>query len=272
MMLEHALDYAAAGWRVLPLRETLERGKAPYVAGGVHSATTDVDIVRDWWRRWPNAMIGASIPPGVVVIDVDPRNGGSLEALESLNDGQSTPTLAVRTGGGGWHFYYSAPLEVAAAMSDNLHDDKGRVVAGIDVIKPGKKPIVLPPSIHPETGKAYEWANSLPAGMALPALPDALARAAQKPLKARKKTKRTYTSKHREKGAYALIRRFEETTKEGNRNSALFSLACKFCTERHSVKVFNALGTAALRLGLPRAEVLKTLESAQHTVGWWIRA
>ena len=32
--------------------------------------------IKRWWSRWPNANIGALVGDGLVVVDIDPRNGG----------------------------------------------------------------------------------------------------------------------------------------------------------------------------------------------------
>ena len=45
-LMEFALDYARRGWHVFPCKPS---DKAPYIAGGLNSATTDPDVIRDWW-------------------------------------------------------------------------------------------------------------------------------------------------------------------------------------------------------------------------------
>ena len=32
--------------------------KRPLVARGFHAATTDPETILDWWRRWPDALVG----------------------------------------------------------------------------------------------------------------------------------------------------------------------------------------------------------------------
>ena len=84
--------------------------KAPYVAGGFHSATTDEAQVREWWGRWPDAMIG--VPTGAVsnlfVLDVDVDKGG-VESLRALKEeyGPLPETTVIETGSGGMHFYFA---------------------------------------------------------------------------------------------------------------------------------------------------------------------
>src|SRR5699024_803274 len=77
MMLEHALKYAADGLAVFPL---VPRTKRPATAHGKDDATLGADQIRAWWTATPDANIAARPPEGVVVLDVDPRHGGTLEA------------------------------------------------------------------------------------------------------------------------------------------------------------------------------------------------
>jgi len=78
-----ALQLAASGWPIFPLN-----GKIPAIAGGrgVLDATTDPGQITEWWTRLPTANIGAGVPDGLLVIDVDPRNGGDLNDLGSGHD------------------------------------------------------------------------------------------------------------------------------------------------------------------------------------------
>ena len=95
---EHARLYAAHGWRVFPIRPRTKRPLCPH---GSTEATDNADQVADWWRRWPYANIGALVPAGLVVVDLDPRNGCDLDP-DHLPE-----TLTVCTGGGGWHLYFA---------------------------------------------------------------------------------------------------------------------------------------------------------------------
>ncbi len=75
LTLKTALRYAAIGWPVLPL---VPNRKVPATAHGVHDATTDAERIRKWWTDNPayNLGIAAGKESGLVVFDVDPRNGG----------------------------------------------------------------------------------------------------------------------------------------------------------------------------------------------------
>ena len=148
-MLDHALEGAAAGFEVFPLN-----GKAPAIPGGrgCLDATTDPTAVRAMWTPRPHANIGVRVPVGQVVIDVDPRNGGDkgLELLEVIHG----PLPATRTalsgrGDGGSHRYFLAPDGPVTSS---------RLPKGVDLKNRGGY-VVAPPSLHPDTGQPYVWAD-----------------------------------------------------------------------------------------------------------------
>jgi hypothetical protein len=138
-VLEFALRYIQAGLAIFPVKP---RGKIPLTANGSHDASIDEAVVREWWTRWPDANIGMTLR-GMVVVDIDPRNGGELHSLpQKLPD-----TCYAQTGGGGFHFLYTAPEGVRYA---------GHPAPGIDVKTGPGAYIVVEPSIH-ESGRKYCW-------------------------------------------------------------------------------------------------------------------
>lgn len=144
-MLRSALELAEAGWAVLPLK-----GKAPTTGltpNGHKDATTDTRQIRKWWTD-ADWNIGAPVPDSLIVLDVDPRNGGSVRELEQLAGVSMPPTLEVITGrgDGGRHLYYMRPFE---------NPYRGNIPQGFDVKVNGL--MVLPPSVHPDTGRPYRW-------------------------------------------------------------------------------------------------------------------
>ena len=98
-----------------------DAGKHPVgvlVPNGYKNASYDRLVVERWRSRYPNANIGYAIPPGIVVVDVDPRNGGD-ESLRQLGD--LPHTVRVLTGGGGQHIYFkhssgSLPAQLAPGI------------------------------------------------------------------------------------------------------------------------------------------------------------
>ncbi|MFK4761566.1 bifunctional DNA primase/polymerase [Microbacterium sp. ZW T5_45] len=143
-----ALRLARAGWRVLPLN-----GKKPFLTDWVNRATTDEDTIRDWWAEQDWNM-GAVIPDNHIVIDIDPHNGGSLAALEDLAGVEMPPTLSIVSGrgDGSVHLHYLRPFPKVTQV---------RMPEGVDVLGSGRQ-VVMPPSLHPDTGKRYHWGDELP--------------------------------------------------------------------------------------------------------------
>jgi hypothetical protein len=153
-LLAAALDYAARGWAVLPLR-----GKVPALAHGLRDATTDPDRVRLWWSaEHRGCNVGIVAPADVLILDVDTPHGhaaeadgaAALAALESAH-GDLPDTPRATTGGGGEHLWFKLPEGVRHG------NERGALPAGLDVRGGGRGYVVAPPSVHPDTGAAYRW-------------------------------------------------------------------------------------------------------------------
>lgn len=142
----HAVEYAIRNWPVFPLR-----GKVPAIPGGrgMLDATTDVATIVRWWGgRFAGANIGGRLPQNVIVIDIDPRNGGG----DTINDLQSkcgelpkTLTSISGRGDGGRHLFYRRPHGELSSKA---------LGPGVD-LKTYAGYVVLPPSIHPDSGQPY---------------------------------------------------------------------------------------------------------------------
>lgn len=157
--LAYARRYLALGWHVLPLTPGTKQPLARLAPQGVHSATNDLALIERWWRAEPTANIGVAVLPSkLVVIDVDPRNGGydTMEMLEAKHGPLVSDVLAF-TGGGGEHRVFSSALVAHLP---------GKLGPGVDVKADGY--ICVEPSVHPN-GKAYMWeASSDPLDGTLP--------------------------------------------------------------------------------------------------------
>ena len=145
-LLTAALEFATKKWRVFPVKA---RGKTPLTSNGLKDATTDQEIIRDWWKKWPSANIG--VPTGdAIVVDIDGEKGeDSLRVLEA-EFGPLPPTLQSSTGKGR-HFWF-------ASNGTGVRNSAGKLGEGIDIRGVGGF-VVAPPSIH-ESGKRYEWVSS----------------------------------------------------------------------------------------------------------------
>lgn len=143
--VDHALHYAARGWRIVPIEPGL---KHPAIDQWQHKATTDPDRIRRYWGHPTRADHGIGIATGhesgIFVVDIDPGDGGddSLAALEAEH-GPLPDTVEAITGGGGRHLYFAWP-----DGHDIRNNQSGRLGVGIDVRGNGGF-VLAAPSPHP---------------------------------------------------------------------------------------------------------------------------
>lgn len=102
---------AQAGWHVLPIGAD----KAPKLPHGAKGASNDPKVVRGWWAgTYKGAGVGVRVPVGVLVVDVDVKDGkvgaATLAALE-LQWGTLPLTKRHETPSGGWHLWFTVPKE-----------------------------------------------------------------------------------------------------------------------------------------------------------------
>ena len=135
LFLEAALSYAR---RAIPVFPCEPGGKRPLTHNGFWDATTDEPRLRTWWRRRPSANVGVPTgkESGLLVLDVDPREGGTRS----------------RTGGGGTHVFFRYPA------GEEVRNSAGWLGPGLDVRGEGGY-VVVPPS---RTRSAYEWIERSP--------------------------------------------------------------------------------------------------------------
>ncbi len=114
-----ALYYAGLGVRVFPLQVG---GKAPATKHGLHDASTDLDQVRAWWARTPQANIGLPTGHQFDVVDVDGL-AGFMSLAQLRGDGLVPDTIGYALTPRGAHLYVPPSGEGNAAG----------VLPGIDV-------------------------------------------------------------------------------------------------------------------------------------------
>jgi putative DNA primase/helicase len=160
-----ALAYATRGLRVIALhtilgdgscscgRECGSPGKHPrfhkaILPNGLQSATTDPDVIEDWWDTWPGANLGVCTGNGLFVLDVDPGHGGddSLALLQQTY-GTLPDTVTCLTGGGGLHLWFTTTTPIG--------NSAGLLGKGLDIRGDGGY-VVMPPSLH-VSGRQYLW-------------------------------------------------------------------------------------------------------------------
>jgi Bifunctional DNA primase/polymerase, N-terminal len=152
-MIADVLDVAQFGFRCMPLHAGT---KKPHLKDWQAEATTDPDTLLSWWHTWPDANIGHVIPRTRLVIDVDPRHGG-LPNWSSLlaQHGTLPPTWTVWSGrqDGGFHRYFAVPATSEIPACTDL-------APGVQVLGAPHN-VLVPPSIHPDTGQPYTWDETL---------------------------------------------------------------------------------------------------------------
>lgn len=175
-----ALSYARRGWPVFPCRErdetlTLHGGKtrilkakAPYGGNGVKDATRDEEVIKGWWRRWPDAMIGLAMGHnGLFALDFDPRvddETGEVFTLETLQDalveqmGCDLPkSLSAMTQSEGVHVYLLQPQDGGEPIRN-----RGNLPRHVDVRGLGGYVIAPPSILYREDGTEgrYSWLSN----------------------------------------------------------------------------------------------------------------
>lgn len=157
-----ALEYARLGWPVLPLAPGR---KIPATSHGVKDATTLESKIRKWFANHLDRGIGIACgeASGLLVIDVDPRNGGD-DTFDELTTklGALPDTVIQLTAGGGFHYLFSFPGAKG----------RGTLGAGVDIKSDGGYIVANPSVIY---GRKYEWeANADPLdGVEVAELPEA---------------------------------------------------------------------------------------------------
>jgi len=138
-MTDAARELAAAGWPVFPVSVDEKRPRTPH---GHLDATTDRSII-DGWSRLFDRGGGIATPTGngLLVIDVDPRNGGTVPSW-------SPETLTVSTQSGGLHLYYKV-------TPDDIRSRASLFGPGVDSKCTGGY-VLVPPS------PGYTWAHIRP--------------------------------------------------------------------------------------------------------------
>jgi hypothetical protein len=166
-LLETAKEYAALGWKVLPIYGPIGVqcscsgascgciGKHPITSDGLKSATLDQEQLEVWWKTLHHLNIGVATgaDSGIFVLDIDvkgdKRGDISIEYLEAQH-GSLPETVEAITGCGGRHLIFMHP----GFPISNKQDGKC-LGAGIDVRGDGGY-IVAPGSKY-KSGTEYRW-------------------------------------------------------------------------------------------------------------------
>lgn len=149
-ILDAALLYTALGWHVLPL---FKNSKLPATPNGTKGASNDESQIRAWFENPKceyNIGILAGEKSGIVVFDIDPRNGGDQSWDDWLTENGGEPLQGEYclqyTAGGGRHYI--------AKWQPGMFSRKLR--PGVDFLSNGLQIVAYPSTID---GKQYQWAD-----------------------------------------------------------------------------------------------------------------
>lgn len=136
--LDSALSLASRGFRIFPI--VAGEKNPPRFAGWQDWATTDPLKLWDWWTDNPNDNIGIATGEGLLVVDLDVKDGvdGRKTFVQRSPDFDFNRTLRVRTPGGGLHLFYVAEGPLPSTVR-GLGDGIDTRCAGGYVVAPGSR-------------------------------------------------------------------------------------------------------------------------------------
>ena len=272
-----ALAYARRGHAVFPVRAG---GKQPLLPGrhrderpgadqcrgkcqrdghGCWDGTVDLDRVRAWWSRWPDANIGIRTGELFDALDLDGATGiASMEAFAAEHGFTLGEPVAPTPGGGRHHFFEPTGLGNAAGLLEGV-DWRGK--GGY---------VVVGPSIHPN-GKQYAV---VPAGADRPPFVPAALRARLEPAKPEPVRPRPTFQPATTRSAYAraavenTYRRILVSAPKTRNSTAFREGAALFELVAGGVvseaEATEAISTALAQLGKRPREIAATLASARR--------
>jgi len=148
-LLESAIQYSEKfNYPVIPVDPSNKKPLVKWLE--FQNRKTERKEIEEWWKKWPNAMIGGVTGniSNDFVIDVDDEQGNE-RLSDYLPDNLLTPTVI--TPRGGKHFHFENPQETISI--------KAGIFPHVDYRGQGGY-IVLPPSKN-SFGKTYQWLDGL---------------------------------------------------------------------------------------------------------------
>lgn len=257
---EAARALATAGVPVFPC---VPGEKRPLTKRGFHDATTSLDQVSVWWRRWPaaNLAIPTGTASGIEVVDIDihPTGTGFPAFQRARREGLVHGWAAlVRTPSGGLHVYFPADpsREQPSWQASKAHIDfRG---TGGYILAPPSQVIQPDGQLHPYELRSTSLVEAVPVDAGR--------------LRAFLDPRPTFTRE----AAVSRVRdldterlgRWVAALDEGERNRGLFWAACRLAEHDTPVgDTLAVLGPAAAHAGLGAREITTTIRSAYRATG-----
>ena len=240
----------------MPVPGERSSGKRPMTTNGVKNATkslSEFEALVGTARAF-NLGIATGRTSGIVVLDIDPRNGGVKTMATLTKELGALPNCpGTSTGGNGEHLFFNLP--------EDLEFNNTKLGPGVDVLA-NNSYVVAPPSRH-ASGKRYRWlAERRLHRSALTDLPAPWVDKIKS--RVRKDAPVEPVSAVMADSANPLL------IPEGNRNNRLTALAGKLRGEGRPIPEIEAelmrVNQEHCRPPLERSEVLKIVGSAQTWV------
>jgi hypothetical protein len=216
--LDHALWLAREGLPVFPCKRD---DKAPYIKHGYKDASTNPNVIGNWWWQWPDALVAVPAGDKFVALDLDLQHAEARTWFETNKD-KLPPTRTHHTRSGGRHLLFRPHT--------GIRNTAGLIAPGVDTRGKGGYIIWWPaegfPVEHPEMGKLYTPLAAVPEWLVEVAKPPAPLRCATEGSKA----KHASHSPLAAMAARAKIRGaigFAAAAPEGNRDKSTFWAACR---------------------------------------------
>lgn len=155
-LLDWALESLSRGWAVFPCKPRSKEPLASLAPTGVKDATKDEAIVREWWRKEPNANPAIALgPSNLTVLDADDGLPDVAAAREWCRIVQIPASFTVRTGrrtSFGLQIYFEG-------LSEN-HPYRHQGVAG--EVRSSGYYVMAPGAVHDKSGELYQVIGDRP--------------------------------------------------------------------------------------------------------------
>jgi Bifunctional DNA primase/polymerase, N-terminal len=229
--------------------------KAPLVARGFHAATTDPAAIRDWWTRWPDALIAVPTGEKFCVLDVDLKHPDA-ERWYAENCSNIPFTRKHFTRSGGYHLLF--------VPDPRMRCTAGRIARGVDTRGVGGYIIWWP--LHGFAVSHRALLAAVPEFIIEAQLPK------PEPIAIKRALPHVSGRELARRKLCGLMRTIVDAH-EGERNAITFWVGCRLAemVAAGEISHGDAVGLgieAAAHAGLPRAEARSTLRSAFRRGGY----
>jgi hypothetical protein len=151
LVYAYACRYVRAGWRLIHNHHIYRDGCTCHDHGacgraGKHprieqwsswGATADLSRIRRWILRDPYLNLGLVTGQGILVLDIDPGQGG--DRWMARHQASLPPTLQQQSGSNGTHLFYRVPSHYHIKTTN-----RGQLAPGVDTRGDGGQIIVAP--------------------------------------------------------------------------------------------------------------------------------